>query len=189
MAFSLCTFCSSSEKIDPLFFDHSRRVGELIGSEGMELIYGGASCGLMGEVARCARRRGARVTGIIPEKLLPKSIAPQEVDELIITKDMASRKAEMERRADGFLVLPGGFGTLEEALEVMTLKQLGYHSKPIVFLNVRNFFSPLLDLFEGFYRERFAKEEYRRLYAVFTDSESLFPYLKNYVPEILPQKW
>ena len=166
---SVCVFCSSSNTVDPVYFDAAEEVGRQLGAEGFGLIYGGTRIGLMGAVARAARESGSRVTGIVPEHIRLHVADCEDPEALIGTPDRRQRKAMMEERADAFLTLPGGFGTLEEVLEVLTLKQLGLHTKPIVFLNTQGFFQPLQLLFEELYRQRFARREYESLYA-FADS-------------------
>lgn len=166
---SVCVFCSSSKDVDAVYFDAAEEVGRQLGAAGFGLIYGGTRIGLMGAVARAARETGSRVTGIVPEHIRAHVADCEDPEALIVTPDMRQRKAMMEERADAFLTLPGGFGTLEEVLEVLTLKQLGLHTKPVVFLNTNGFFHPLRSLFEELYRQRFARREYESLYA-FADS-------------------
>ena len=133
------------------------------------LVWGGATVGLMGEVARAARVAGGRTIGVIPEALRAVEIADHAADELVVTADMLTRKGELARRADAFVALPGGFGTLEELLEQLTGRLLGFHDKPIVLVDVGGFWQPLLELFEHLYRERFARPESRGAYTVATD--------------------
>jgi uncharacterized protein (TIGR00730 family) len=157
-------------------------MGAEIGRRKLTLIYGGARIGLMGEMARTVQTHGGKVIGIIPEKIQNMGIAYTEAEELVVTPDLRERKAAMESRADAFVALPGGFGTLEEILEVLTLKQLNFHQKPIVFLNTNGFYDPLLDLFEHIYTHRFAKPDYRQLYQLIPDVPGLFAYLDSYQP-------
>jgi uncharacterized protein (TIGR00730 family) len=161
---SVCVFCSSSNAVDVAYHAAAAQTGSQLASAGFSLIYGGTRIGLMGTVARAARDGGASVTGIVPEHIRAHVPECEDPEALIVTPDMRQRKAQMEARADAFLTLPGGFGTLEEVLEVLTLKQLGLHRKPIVFLNTQGFFDPLSALFEELYRQRFARDEYRSLY-------------------------
>ena len=128
------------------------------------LVWGGATVGLMGEVARAARAAGGRTIGVIPESLRAVEIADHAADELVVTADMLTRKRELAARADAFVALPGGFGTLEELLEQLTGRLLGFHDKPIVLVDVGGFWQPLLELFEHLYRERFARPESRGAY-------------------------
>jgi hypothetical protein len=179
MPSSICVFSSSSDAVAPHFFRAAEEVGALLAREGMTLIYGGGKVGLMGALAGAVHRHGGKVIGVIPQYLRREEIAYEAADELIVTMDMRERKAVMEARADAFLSLPGGFGTLDEILEILTLKQLRQHAKPVVFLNTENFFGPLLDLFEHLYTHQFAKTESRQIYHVAPRPEEVFAHLKQ----------
>jgi uncharacterized protein (TIGR00730 family) len=135
---TICVFCSSSDGVDEAYHQTATDLGNRIGKLRLDLIYGGASIGLMGAVARGVHDKGGRVVGVIPEFFRKKdeTIEYADADELIVTEDMRSRKAIMDRRADAFIVLPGGIGTLEEAMEIMSMKQLGLTDKPLVFINM-----------------------------------------------------
>ena len=153
------------------------------------LVWGGATVGLMGEVARAARAGGGRTVGVIPESLRAVEIADHAADELVITPDMLSRKRELAERADAFVALPGGFGTLEELLEQLTGRLLGFHAKPIVLVDVARFWQPLFELFEHLYREQFARPESRSAYAVATDVAEVLAALDAPAGAALPSKW
>jgi cytokinin riboside 5'-monophosphate phosphoribohydrolase len=190
MSQALCVYCSSSDAVAPIYFETAEEVGARLARQGYTLIYGGGRIGLMGALARAVHQNGGRVIGIIPEFLRSKGLAYEAADELVITRDLRERKATMEARADGFVTLPGGFGTLEEALEIITLKQLGQHAKPIVIVNTQDFYTPLLQLMERIYQERFAKPEYRQLYHFASDVGEVFSYLATYQPaSISVTKW
>ena len=152
-------------------------------------MWGGATVGLMGEVARAARAAGGRTVGIIPESLRAVEIADHAADELVITADMLTRKRELADRADAFVALPGGFGTLEELLEQLTGRLLGFHDKPIVLVDVAGFWQPLLELFEHLYREQFARLESRAAYAVASDVSAVLRALDAPTEARLPSKW
>lgn len=186
---TLCVYCSSSDAVAPDYFQVATELGTQIGQQGFRLVYGGARIGLMGTVARAVTESGGSVTGIMPEKIHQFGISYEPADEFLVTPDMRHRKAEMERRADAFIALPGGFGTLEEIMEVITLKQLRYHSKPIIFLNTNGFYDKLYDFMEHIYSEKFAKPEYRNLYYSAADVPSVFAYLENYDPTPVADKW
>jgi len=190
MSQTLCVFCSSSDAVAPIFFETAEEVGARLARQGYTLVYGGGRIGLMGALARAVHQNGGRVIGVIPEFLRSKGLAYEASDELVITRDLRERKAVMEARADGFVTLPGGFGTLEEALEIITLKQLGLHTKPVVMVNTQGFYTPLLQLLERIYQERFAKPEYRQLYHFAPDIGEAFSYLASYQPAPLAvNKW
>ncbi|MCP5053444.1 MAG: TIGR00730 family Rossman fold protein, partial [bacterium] len=182
-------YSSSSDAVDRGFFEEARELGKRIANENYSLIYGGAGIGLMGEVARSVHENGGRVTGVIPESLTRYNIAYEEADRLVVTETMRERKALMEDEADAFIALPGGFGTLEEVLEVLTSKQLQLHNKPIVLLNTGNFFRHLIDLFEQIYREKFAKPMHRQLYFIAADANEAVDYVRDYTPLEMPKKW
>ncbi len=185
----ITTYCSSSEAIDRRYTEVAHRYGTALGEAGHELVYGGTSIGLMGTIAASTRRSGGRVTGVIPELIHDRGLGDDGCDELVVTATMGDRKQEMIARADAFVALPGGFGTLEELLEVLTLKQLGYHRKPIVMLQVDGFWDGLLGVFEQLYTSSFAKPDYRRLYAVADDVDELLDLVARPPDDDLPTKW
>lgn len=154
-----------------------------------QLVYGGGMVGLMGEVARSVKKHGGSTLGVVPTALNIDKVVNDIDDELIITDGMRERKAIMDERADAFIGLPGGFGTFEEMFEVLTLKQLGYHNKPILFLNVRGYYDKLLEMFEHIYSENFAKSQYRSLYHICDSVSDAISYLSSYQPPDLPDKW
>ena len=185
----ICVFCSSSDAIDAVYFNDAQNLGKIIGVRHYQLIHGGGKIGLMGVIARTVQQFGGTVMGIIPEKLNMIGIASETDDQLVVTKDMQERKAVMRDNSDVFIALPGGFGTLEEVMEVITLKQLRYHSCPIIFINTNNFYGKLLDQFEVFYQQDFAKPNYRKLYFVANNIDQAIDYIDNYQPETIEDKW
>lgn len=161
---NICVYCSSSNHIDPVYPDAARTLGHLLGERQHALVYGGGNVGLMGILARTLHEDGGHVIGVIPEKLKAKEgIAYGVADELVVTETMRERKKVMYTRADGFAVLPGGYGTLEEFLEVLTLKQLDYHQRPIALINTNGFFDPLLGFFEQLYEAQFTRAQHDTL--------------------------
>ena len=184
----ICVYCSSSDRIDPLYFDAAEALGSQIARRGDTLIYGGAGIGLMGAVARAVKAGGGRVVGVIPEILRPEKITFSEADELVYTSDMRERKAAMEERADAFVVLPGGFGTLEELSEILTLRQLRANTKPLVLLSVEGFWAPLVALFEHFYDGGFARR-WLDLYYVADSVSDALDYLDEHESTPPPAKW
>lgn len=185
----ICVFSSSSDAVEPAFFDLARELGHAIGLRGDSIVFGGCNVGLMGAVARGTHAGGGRVIGAIPEFIATRGITYAESDEMIVTRDMRERKAAMEARADAFIALPGGFGTLEEMLEIITLKQLQQHAKPVVFLNHAGFYDPLAALFEHMYAHHFAKPSYREMYMFAPDVASALAYLDSYTPPVIESKW
>lgn len=142
--FSLCIYCGSRPGLNPEFAHVARQAGQWIGEHGGQLVYGGGMGGLMGTVANAALEAGAHVVGIMPQALVDKEWAHRGCSELHIVDSMHTRKRMMAERADAFLAMPGGIGTLEELFEVWTWRQLGYHDKPIGLLNTAGYFDPLL---------------------------------------------
>jgi len=186
---NICVFCSSSDHLAGIYYEAAKELGTRIGREGDCLVYGGTTVGLMGATARPAKENGARVIGIIPQRIDEAGIGWQKIDEYIVTKDMRERKALLSQKADAFIALPGGFGTMEEILEVMTAKQLGYHQKAILFLNTNQFYEPLLAHFESLYAEQFAKESYRNLYFMAATVDEAYAYIKTYQAKASELKW
>lgn len=185
----ICVFSSSSDALEEVFFQAARELGRLLAEYRMELIYGGGAVGLMGACAEEVRKGGGRITGVIPEALYQEGIVYPHCHSLQVTRTLRERKAFMEECADAFVALPGGYGTLEELLEIVTLKQLGYHTKPIVIIDTGGFFAPLLDLFDRMIAGSFAKEESRELYRVVETPGEVFGYLETYRPAAIGRKW
>ncbi|HVJ50899.1 MAG TPA: TIGR00730 family Rossman fold protein [Aliidongia sp.] len=152
---SLCVYCGSSNRAAHSYLEAAFALGRLIGRAGIELIYGGGRIGLMGRVADGALVEGGRVTGIIPAYLHDREVAHPAISELLVVGSMHERKQLMAERSDGFLVLPGGFGTLDELFEIVTWRQLGLHDKPIVVIDLDGYWRPLAALFERMATERF----------------------------------
>ena len=185
----ITAYTSSSDAVGGRYRAAAEAFGTAVGARGDELVYGGTAVGLMGVVSCAVRDAGGRVTGVVPQLMVDRGLGDERCDELVVTADMAGRKQEMIGRADAFVALPGGFGTLEELLEVLTLKQLGYHRKPIVMLDVDGFWQPLLAFCEHLFAADFAKREYAQLYAVLPDPAAVLGYLDSYEPGELPTKW
>ena len=143
---NVCVYCGSGPGTNPRFVESAIALGKSLAENGVGLVYGGGSIGLMGAVASSVLEHGGRVTGIIPEFLTKRENAPTGAQELIVTHDMHERKRLMFERSDAFVALPGGIGTLEELVEQLTWQQLGRHSKPILLANIENFWEPLLEL-------------------------------------------
>jgi len=185
----ICVYSSSSGAIDPVYFDAASVLGREIAEKEDLFLFGGGLTGLMGAGARAVHQHHGQVIGIIPEALNIKGIVYDRCDELVVTKCMRERKAIMDERSDAFIALPGGYGTLEEILEIITLKQLRYHNKPIVILNINHFYDKLLEQFETFVHQQFAKKECNQLYFVTGDISSALDYIDSYVPAVFEKRW
>ncbi len=155
---AICVYCGSSPGRDDAYASAGRQLGRSIAEAGLRLVYGGGTKGIMGAVADGARRAGGKVTGIIPHFLTNKEAteaALGRLDEVIVTDNMHQRKHRMFEKSDAFVALPGGIGTVEEIVEIMTWAQLGHHRKPIVFVNVRGFWTPMLNMLDHMRAEGF----------------------------------
>lgn len=162
----ICVFCGSSPGNDLAYAEAARELGRLIGENGHTLVFGGGNVGLMGEVARATRAAGGFVIGVLPSFL--RGIEPplKSAEELIVTPDLQLRKSRMLALADAFLILPGGLGTLDEIFEVITTKQLRAHAKPIIVIDIANYYAPLKALLDHVVKHGFAQEEIK-LHSVF----------------------
>ena len=140
---AICVFCASSTRIDRSYVELAAQVGTQIARRGHSLVSGGGALSMMGAVARAAREGGARTVGVIPQGLLDKEVGDRDADELLVVEDMRTRKGLMDERAEAFLALPGGLGTLEELFEVWVARTLGMHVKPVVALDVDGLYAPL----------------------------------------------
>jgi uncharacterized protein (TIGR00730 family) len=170
---SVCVFCGGNPGARPIYVVAARNLGEVIAARGLGLVYGGASTGLMGAVADGALARGGRVTGVLPEFMIPREIAHRGLSELHFVSSMHQRKAEMVARADAFIALPGGFGTLDELFEVLTWSQLGLHHKPCALLDVDGYFAPLCAFLDHATVEGLLRPEHRAMVFLESDPERL----------------
>lgn len=177
---NICVYCSSSNDLDQKFYKLAQELGTKLVQNGFGLVYGGTTLGTMGQIADAVIHQGGKVIGIVPELIAEKGFAHPKLAEIIVTKDMRERKAAMEAHSEIFVALPGGFGTFEEIFEMIVAKQLGYHKKAIVFLNIDKFYDPMFQMFENVYREKFAKEAARDLYFIANSTDEVFEYLSAY---------
>src|SRR5579862_7598035 len=171
----LCVFCGSSSGADPRYGEAAARLGTLLGEAGIELVYGGGRVGLMGLLADAALAAGARIVGVIPAALHDREIAHPGLQQLVVVRDMHDRKRQMFELSDAVAVLPGGLGTLDEAFEAITLKQLGFLTKPIALLSLDGFWTPLIELIDRVVAEGFVYADTRALYAVVSHPEDVIP--------------
>jgi uncharacterized protein (TIGR00730 family) len=185
---TLCVYCGSSPGADPAFLEAARRVGTLLAQEGHTLVYGAGNVGLMGAVADAALAAGGTVIGFIPQSLVDREVAHPGLTQLHITRTMHERKQHMAERADAFLALPGGIGTLEEIIEVFVWTQLGIHPKPCALLNVNGFYDPLLGFMRHMVGARFLRPEHADQLLVGPDPERLLTTLLTNRPVHL-DKW
>ncbi len=185
---SVGVYCASSPGVDPCFADAAESLGRLLARRDIRLVYGGGRVGLMGVLADAALADGGVVHGVITQALKDKEVAHLGVTTLQVVTTMHERKAAMVDQSDAFVMLPGGFGTLDEFFEVLTWSQLGLHLKPCGILNVSGFFDPLLELFELATRQRFLRAEHRDMVVIEADPESMIDRLGSWAPMIV-DKW
>jgi uncharacterized protein (TIGR00730 family) len=176
---ALCVYCGSSPGADPAFMETARAFGKILAENDVRLIYGGGSVGLMGALAHAVLDHGGEVTGIIPEFLTKRERPRHLPQELIVTPDMHARKRTMFERADGFVALPGGLGTLEEVVEQLTWAQLGRHKKPILIANINGYWDPLLKLVEHMRAVKFVPSALNVDFLVAKRVEDILPKLRQ----------
>jgi uncharacterized protein (TIGR00730 family) len=181
-------FCGSNLGTDEIFKTQAYLVGQTLAEQNIGVVYGGARMGLMGAVADGALSKGGEVIGVLPHFLQEKEIAHEGLTNLILVESMHERKTKMNDLSDGVLTLPGGFGTLEEFLEMITWAQLGLHKKPVAVLNVDGFYDPLISLLEKMVDKGFLKKQNRDMLLMSDNIEDLITQMKNYVAPVLG-KW
>jgi uncharacterized protein (TIGR00730 family) len=181
---TICVYCGSGPGTDPAFIEAARDFGKIMAREGVGLVYGGGSKGLMGAAANAVLDNGGHVTGIIPEFLQDREHTLKRAQEVIITPDMHVRKQTMFDRADAFVALPGGIGTLEELVEQLTWAQLGRHKKPILILNIKGFWDPLCALLDHMRRLDFIRLELGVTLLVAQGPEEALPMLRAAAAQI-----
>jgi len=189
----ICVFCGANAGNNPRYRAEAEKLGRLLAARGIELVYGAGNIGLMGAVADACLEAGGTVIGVIPKALMGKEVAGRPVDHRALTRievvdSMHTRKARMAELADGFIALPGGFGTFEEFCEVLTWGQLGFHAKPMGLLNVNGYYDPLLALFDHAVNEGFLRAQNRAMALADTDIERLLGTMSSYQAEPV-SKW
>ncbi|XP_057956456.1 cytokinin riboside 5'-monophosphate phosphoribohydrolase LOG8-like [Malania oleifera] len=189
----VCVFCGSNSGNREIFSDAALDLGRQLVERKMDLIYGGGSIGLMGLVSQTVLRGGCHVLGVIPRALVPVEISGEAVGEVLMVSDMHQRKAEMACRSDAFIALPGGYGTMEELLEMITWSQLGIHNKPVGLLNVDGYYDWLLGLFDKGVEEGFIKPSARNIVVSAQTAAELIQKMEDYIPlhdQVAPsQSW
>ncbi|HVQ48162.1 MAG TPA: TIGR00730 family Rossman fold protein [Gemmatimonadales bacterium] len=178
----ICVFCGTNAGSRPAYGVAARDLGRVLAEQGIELVYGGASVGVMGELADAVQEHGGHVTGIIPQQLMEKEAAHTGIRNLIVVASMHQRKSQMADMSDGFIAFPGGIGTLEGFFEVLTWGQLGIHAKPAGILNVERYFDGLTEFLDHAVREGFLTEAHRQNIIVESDPGVLLDRLRSYAP-------
>jgi hypothetical protein len=184
----LCVYCGSSPGRLSTYCEAARGLGRELAARGYGLVYGGASVGVMGAVADAVLEAGGTAIGVIPESLAVKEVSHAGLDELIVVSSMHERKARMADLSDGFIALPGGWGTIEEIFEMLTWAQLGFHEKPCGLLNVSGYYDELFRFLERAIEQRFVKAEYRPMLMMETAASDLIDRFERYrAPHV--RKW
>lgn len=176
----ICVFGSSSEQIDRRYIETAEELGRYLAEKQCGVVYGAGRYGIMGAVARGVREKGGALIGVSPDFFVKKKVLTDDYGELILTPSMRERKAVMEDKADAFVICPGGIGTFEEFFEVITLKQLGRHQKPIILLNTCGFYDPMIDMMEQSVAMNFMSHNVHRLYSVADSIDEAWQQLENY---------
>jgi uncharacterized protein (TIGR00730 family) len=178
----ICVFCGTNTGSRPDYGAAARELGRILAEQGIELVYGGASVGIMGELADSVHEHGGHVTGIIPQQLMEKEVAHTGIANLIVVASMHQRKSQMADMSDGFIALPGGIGTLEGFFEILTWSQLGIHAKPSGILNVAGYFDGLTRFLDHAVKEGFLTEEHRSAIIMETEPGRLLERMQAYTP-------
>jgi uncharacterized protein (TIGR00730 family) len=176
---SVCVFCGASDNVPKLFIDMATNLGERLAKQGYTTVYGGANNGCMGAVADGALSKGGKVIGVFPDVLLPSEVSHKGLSELVVMPTMSARKAEMYELSDAFIILPGGLGTMDELFEIMTLKKLKGHNKPIIIFDHLGYWERLLKLINSMVRHGFAGADTFKLYDLATTEDEIFKILKK----------
>ena len=175
---SVCVYCASSNAADPEFLAAASELGATLAREGLRLVYGGGGVGLMGACAKAAHAAGGRVLGVIPH-FLTSHERPLQIVETVVVDSMHQRKMMMFEAADAFAILPGGIGTLEEVIELLSWRRLGLHAKPIVFLDAKGFGRPLFELFDHILAQNLIPPEFRETWQAVERVEDILPTLRS----------
>jgi uncharacterized protein (TIGR00730 family) len=184
----ICVFCGSNRGSNEIYVEAARGLGAMLAKEGIALVYGGGSVGLMGEVADAVLGAGGEAIGVIPHALWAREVGHRHLTDLHIVDTMHERKAMMADLADAFIALPGGLGTLEEIFEIWTWAQLGLHEKPLGFLDVNGFYAPLMQFLDRAAREAFLKDAHRAIAIVERDPLALLRRFESWrLPRV--EKW
>lgn len=186
---NICVYCGSSDRLHPDYLTIARQVGETLAQNDLHIIYGAGSTGLMGAVADGALDSGGQVTGVIPAYFNTPELAHTHLTHLEVVDTIHQRKARMAELADGFIALPGGFGTFEELFEILTWAQIGLHRKPVGILNIRHYFDPLLQMVERARVEGFIYDEHRSLFSCSENPGELLIEMQNHVHPDGLEKW
>ncbi len=177
---NICVYGAASERIDNNYIINGEKLGNIIAKRGHKLVYGAGALGMMGAVSRGVQEQGGYILGVVPEFFTNEEVLNMNCTKFIRTKTMRERKQIMEDNADAFIVVPGGIGTFEEFFEILTLKQLGRHNKPIVIYNINGFYDTMISMLDEAIKGNFINEECKDMYPSFADAEEVINYIENY---------
>ncbi len=186
---SVQVFCGANKGTDPLYEQTAVELGQTLARQGIRLVYGGGNVGLMGSIADAVLAHGGQVTGVIPDFLRQREVCHEQLSELIVVPSMAERKRIMAERSDGVITLPGGYGTLDELFEMLTMGQLGHKIQPIGLLNIKGFFDPLVAQLDRMQAEQFLKPAHHALLLVSEHIDDLLTQMEHYAPQMATSKW
>ena len=186
---AVAVYCASSSVLSETYFEAARDLGRSLAESGATLVYGGTNIGLMGAVADAVVAAGGKTCGVITVLLNQVGIAHPKLDELVVVDGMRERKAAMEQRADAFITLPGGYGTLEEIFEILTLKQLGILQKPVALLNTNNYYGPLVEFLHTAAHQNFMKASNLKFFELVDNPEAALEYIASFTPGPYEPKW
>ena len=186
---AICVYCGSSDRVPGEYLDAARRLARELKGKSPRLVYGGGSTGLMGALANEAIASGLDVLGIIPEVFNSPQLAHSSLGEMKVVRTIHERKARMAEIADAFIVLPGGYGTLDELFEILTWAQIGFHNKPVGILNCQGYFDPLMTFLDHVRHEGFVYQEHRELFVLHDDPKVLLDLMAAYVPPKNISRW
>lgn len=184
----ICVYCGSSPGRRPEYVESARVLARELVARNISLVYGGGNVGIMGKLADAVLTLGGEVIGVIPQALVDKEVCHQGLSELMIVQSMHERKATMADLSDGFIALPGGFGTIEELFEVLTWSQLGFHQKPCALLNVQGYYNSLAEFMDHAAEEQFVKQIHRNMLLIAEQPQQLLDLMFNYNPPLV-DKW
>lgn len=186
---SVAVYCGSSDKIPLPYLEAAGQMGNLIAKQGLKLVYGAGSTGMMGALARAALAEGGEVLGVIPELFDTPQLALKDIQQYLVVPDMHTRKARIAALSDGFIALPGGFGTFEEFFEILTWAQIGIHRKPIGLLNTEGYYNTLLQFFDEVRDKGFTYKEHHQLFIVEEAPATLLEKMRSYTPPAELNQW
>ena len=186
---SIGVFCGSSIGAKEIYSEKAKELGQLMVEQNMDLIYGGGDVGLMGVIADAVLKKGGNAIGVMPTDLLNKEVGHSSLTKMHVTDNMSDRKNLINKLSDAFIAMPGGFGTLDEVMEVLTYFQLGFSNKPVAFLNVDGFYDPIITLFDNILAEKFMKAEHRNNIIFESEPEALLKAINDFEAQKVDSKW